>query len=218
MPVIQTIIPEKNLRIGLWHITEPEKDLRSLIVLNPFDEKLFERMKNEKRRKQWLAYRVLLQQLWKEIPIEIVYDRFGKPGVSNIENMTFSASHSGEYAAVIAGLGFQVGIDIEKITPRLLRVKERFLSEGELNDIGPSHDLDKLSIYWCGKEALYKVYGRPEVDLRNDIYIHSFEYICNTSGYCRASLTCPEIIKEFTLCYKKLGDYMLAYTHDQRYL
>jgi len=174
-------------------------------------------MKNGNRRKQWLAYRILLQNLWYEQPMEIVYDKFGKPHIMNSEHMNFSASHSGSYAAVITGLKCQVGIDIEKITPRLLQVKERFLSGIELNAFGPSYDLEKLGIYWCGKEALYKVYGKPEVDLRNDIFIHSFDYLCATSGYCKATMTTPENIMEYILWYKKWGDYMLVYTYDQRY-
>lgn len=213
MPIILDQTPEKNIRLGLWQITEPEEYFHSQVHFTPNDCKLYEKMKNENRRKQWLAYRLLLQHLFNHQLIEVRYDRNGKPHL-NPPHLHFSASHSGLYAAVITGKKQLLGIDIEKITIRLSRVRERFLSSRELEDFKDPLNLEKLCLYWCGKEALFKVHGRPELDLRNDIYIHSFDYICNISGLFTATMTRPDGVKEFILRYTKLGDYMLVYTYD----
>jgi 4'-phosphopantetheinyl transferase len=212
--MILDIVPKKNIRLGIWNITESVEILNSLIHLTPSDEIIYNRMKNENRKKQWLSYRILLQHFSGKQPLEIQYNEFGKPFIKNRVHQNFSASHSRSYAAVISGTSPWVGIDIEKISPRLLRVRERFLSKKELDEFGTPVNLEKLCIFWCAKEALYKVYGIPEVDLKNDIFIHSFDYICTTSGHFTATITKPEKNKEFTLWYIKLEDHILVYTYE----
>ena len=75
--------------------------------------------------------------------------------------MHISLSHSGEYAAAIVSDRGTVGIDIEKRGPRILRVAERFMTPGELENARGEYFQDKLYIHWCTKEAVYKMLGDP---------------------------------------------------------
>lgn len=214
MPIVLDIMLQPEIRLGVWQITETENHLLSLISLNSEDAQRHHEMKNENRRKQWLACRILLTRFHGHSSLNINYQEYGKPYFTDTSELVFSVSHSGPYAAIILAKNRLVGIDIEKITPRLLKVKDRFLSEAESEAFYPEANLEKLSVYWCGKEALYKVYGIPEVDIKNDIIIHSFDYICIKTGVCKATLNKPGRPKIFTLWYMKLDDYMLAFTYD----
>jgi phosphopantetheinyl transferase len=103
-----------------------------------------------------------------------------------------------------------VGIDIEKIRDRVVRVKDRFLCQDELESLDPDSNLEQLHIYWGGKEALYKLSGQPGVDFRNDIHIHPFDYLCHTKQNCTATITIGENRKEYTLFHMKIEEYMLV--------
>jgi phosphopantetheinyl transferase len=47
---------------------------------------------------------------------------------------------------------------------------------------------EKLWIHWCAKEAIYKMAGIPGLDLRDAITLDPFDYLCTSSGTCRATV------------------------------
>jgi phosphopantetheinyl transferase len=122
-----------------------------------------------------------------------------------------SISHSGDYSAVITSKTGPVGIDIERLKDRIYRIKDKFLSVEEYLKIGEADRLEKLYIAWGAKEALYKIYGRPEVDFKRDIFIESFNYLCGEKGQCTALLSTPESTKKYDIFYERISDYMLVY-------
>src|SRR5690606_36591656 len=92
----------------------------------------------------------------------ISYDENGKPYLNN--GLAFSISHSGIYAAIIINKT-GCGIDIEKISPKVERIKHKFLNDTDLELIDSLDDypLKILTMYWCAKEALYKLYGNKKL-------------------------------------------------------
>jgi 4'-phosphopantetheinyl transferase len=209
MPFIREINPAAGVRAGTWHITETEAELRSMIRLTEAGEILYASFRNEMRKKQWLACRALLGELLRPIVPEILYDLNGKPFLASGSHH-ISVSHAGEFAAAVFSGEVPVGIDIESLRDRIERVKERFINERERRFLNPECRLEHLYIYWCGKEALYKLYGKPGVDFRNDIHIHPFDYLCNTNRTCRATLSVEGCNREHNVYYEKLGEYMVA--------
>lgn len=122
------------------------------------------------KRLQHLAGRYLLQELFPEFPyhlIEIADTK--KPFLLN-EEYHFSVSHCGDYAAVIVNKDHRVGIDIELVTPRIERIKHKFLNDHEL-DLHPAADKKLLTLFWSAKEAVFKWYGNGEVDFKKHINI-----------------------------------------------
>ena len=209
MPFLREIIPGIGIRAGIWQITESAEELLSLVNLSSLETATYLSFGNQLRKRQWLAYRVLLTHLLAPLPSDIIYDAHGKPFLMSGSH-SISVSHAGEFAAAVCRTQHPAGIDIEKIKDRVERVKDRFLQVKELNILTSENRLEQLYVYWSGKEALYKLHGKPDVDFRNDIYIHPFDYLCNTDQYTRATLTVGSLSKDYTLYFQKIGEYMLV--------
>jgi len=225
----------KGAQLGVWHITEPEDFLRKRSKAVSGDMAIADSFKNESRRKQWFACRALLGQLLQLDPVKICYDEHGKPYLEGFGG-EISFSHTRDYAAVLINENGPAGIDIEKISPRIERIAGRFLQEGELVQIGkyqetqhkPPEDSNNregegppvqgnpptelLYIHWCSKEALYKFYGKPSVDLKNDIYIIPFDYFCNSQATFQARVVIGESVEIHDLEFERIEDHVLVYT------
>ena len=209
MPFSKEILPSPGIRAGIWHITESAGELLSLVPLTDAATTRYQSFRKDLRKRQWLAYRALLWQMLDPASPGIAFDRHGKPFLASGSHF-ISVSHAGDYAAAIYAEKRPVGIDIEKLQPRVERVKERFMHPMELESINSGNRLEHLYVYWCGKEALYKLHGKPEVDFRNDIFIHPFDYLCNTKRLCSATVNIDGCRKDYILYFEKLGDYMLV--------
>lgn len=211
MPLIihENITPDCIL--GVWKIEESAEFLHQQSRLTTTEENYYHTLVNQLRRKQWLSYHAIIGHLLGKERTELTYDAYGKPHFKN-RSPFLSVSHSGEYSAVILSKNLPVGIDIEKIRDRIERVKDMFLSKEELIHIGSKNRMEKLVVYWGAKEALYKIYGNPELHCMQDFIIEPFDYLCSGEGS-----TCAKIIKsaekaeQYTIFYRKIVDYMLIY-------
>ena len=65
-----------------------------------------------------------------------------------------------------------VGVDIEALERNYARVKSRFMSPAEE---ALSEMEEWPAVVWTAKEAIYKLYGKREVDLTMDIRITAFD-------------------------------------------
>ena len=209
MPFLLEINYAGGIRAGIWQITETAHELLASIQLNNSEKTLYAKFNHELRKRQWLAYRVLLKHLLTPLTTEIAYDQHGKPYLVS-ESHYISVSHAGELAAVVCSKNVPVGIDVEKMKERVERVKERYLQKNELDSLVPEKYLEQLYVFWGGKEALYKLHGLPDLDFRNDIHIHPFDYLCNTNQNCKATLTVNGSQADYTLNFQKIEDYMLV--------
>ena len=211
MPLIFNRAIDRSTRLGLWKIEEEETPLKKQAGLDSSEERQFASFKNEVRKKQWLSYRALLRQILAPYRGTLEYDSFGKPRLRN-SKLNISVAHSGDYAAVIISKNSAVGIDIERLKDRIYRIKDRFLTAEEDKNLGEINRLEKLYVAWGTKEALYKLYGKPEVEFQRDIMIESFDYLCTGIGQCVASMSTPETHEKYDVFYERISDYMLVYT------
>lgn len=209
MPVIQTIFQNEDIQADIWHITETAEALAGVLGLTGTDLSLCNSFKHQGRKKHWLAARCALKTSLGASALTIHHEANGKPVLGDGDHH-ISLSHSGDYAASVHSLKHPVGIDIEQLKPRIFKVRERFLSPEELGFISTEMPLEHLYVLWCGKEALYKIYGNPGIDFRNDIRIHPFDYLCNPGSFCSAAITTGGTTEVFRLHYRKMGDYMIA--------
>lgn len=182
-------------RIGLWQLSETVEELVELwpAFYGQMPPPLQVRQNavipngNLKRQKEQLATRLLLPtvlppDLKGQLPI---YDNFGKPMIYGSSLGQISISHCTAWVVVAFHPLKSIGIDIEKISERVMRIKDRFLSPSELvgldqvvGQINPISNRDqahfrqeKTTLAWCIKEAVYKWYGKGEVDFRAHIEI-----------------------------------------------
>jgi 4'-phosphopantetheinyl transferase len=210
MPLILNQPTNKSTSIGVWKIIETVESLTRLIEMDENDRQHFGTFGNELRRKHWLSYRLILQELLPMKNIRIIYDEYGKPGIPDF-NGHFSVSHSGDFAVAIVSYETPVGIDIERIRDRIERVAERFLTMEELEQMGQCDRLEKLHVCWGAKESLYKLNGKPNVDLQKDIRIEPFDYLCIGESTCRATMNTNGEVGSYNIFYRKMEEYMLVW-------
>jgi len=193
--------------LGIWQLSESTEQLLGLLDLNEQEKILYANLKREKRKIEWLAARVLLKELINETHID--YDEWDKPFLKN-KSWHISISHSGSYVAVIINLNTAVGIDIQLITKKITLVANKFMNETELDTLTTINYAEQLHVFWCAKEALYKLYGKKELSFKADILIAPFEY--KSSGEIVGTLITPINKLTIPLRYQKLNNYILVYT------
>jgi 4'-phosphopantetheinyl transferase len=156
----------------LWQIDETEPILRAGLPLTAAEETDLAGITHPTQRVEWLACRVALQTLvghqqyaglWK--------DEFGKPHLIGLPGH-ISLSHTGGWAAVVWHDSQPVGIDIEPQREQFRRVVPRVLSAAEIAHANGK--TERLAVYWCAKEALYKLYGKRKLTFREHLLIEPF--------------------------------------------
>jgi len=163
MPVIDDLNLSPTTRVVTWEINESLHDLESKVILSEDSLKLLNQKKSEIHKKQFLAIRNIFKFLCFEDK-DLKYDKSGKPIFS--QNKRLSISHSGNYAAVIIS-SHSVGIDIEKINNKAIKIKDKFL-DIELNY--PQELNNQISlVYWNIKESIYKAVGIAAIDFKKNI-------------------------------------------------
>ena len=163
---------------------------------------------SDKRTIEKNAALYVVRNILKDELIEIFYKESGKPYLNN--GVKVSISHSHNWLAVLFSTTHEVGIDIEKVRDKILKVKHKFLSEKELRELKDA-SLEKYTLYWCAKEALYKASGISGLLFAEQLFIESFVY-SNKGGKINAVVKHHTSEKKHTLHYQVLNDYVLVYT------
>ena len=165
MPVIEDFNVSSKTRYVLWKITENFETLFSGIELDFKSKQLLSQKKSETHKNQFLAVRYLLKYLSIDL-LNLNYNSLGNPFFEN--NYKISISHSGVYVAVIIS-DTDVGIDIETINDRILKIKGRYL-ETELNYPFVLNTETSL-IYWNIKESVFKAVDKSRIDFKKNILV-----------------------------------------------
>ena len=193
--------------LAVWQTTETEQDIHSAWKDTAMRYEIPESITHPHRRAQWLASRVLLHHLH---PNEkVVYDENGKPWLS-VPHRHISFSHTAEYIALLSSPE-PCGIDIEIVSPKVERIAHKFLKPDEADTALRGVNPETLYVYWCAKEALYKVYGHKGVSLKDNITVQPFIY-SEGGGKITAVLHHENITFEKTIHYVRHHTYMMAYT------
>jgi 4'-phosphopantetheinyl transferase EntD len=172
MPLFYQHDINRLTKLGVWRIEEPELHFLAKVSLN-------RNVSHPHKRLQHLAGRYLLSELFADFPLEeILIADTNKPFLEN-EQYHFSISHCGDFAAAIVSRTQRVGIDIEKMDPRIERIHHKFLSPAEFDLAlegwpatgfsATSHQSIQsavLTALWCAKESLFKWYGLGQVDFK----------------------------------------------------
>ncbi len=100
----------------------------------------------------------------------------GKPFFPN-STTDLSLSHSENLTVCQLSDSIKCGIDIQHFREKIIRVKDKFLNEKELNfvqEINEGEQVKMLTAMWSCKEVLFKMYGTGFIDYINLFTIHPF--------------------------------------------
>ncbi len=184
MPIFFQQQIDDSTSLAVWKIEEDESFFLQHVPLQ-------REITHPHKRLQHLAGRYLLQYLFPDFPINLIkIADTRKPYLEN-EAYHFSISHCSNYAAAIVSKTQRVGVDIEVPTPKVEKIKHKFLHEEEINwqqAIGNGQEareqqsfnqstyqpVNLLTLLWCCKEAVFKWWSYGAVDFSEMIRLQPF--------------------------------------------
>lgn len=171
MALSEKIITEAGL-LGIWEISESSDDLFSIFKFSETEKNEFSKIKAERRKTEYLAVRLLLQELLNKKQ-EIQYQQSGKPELKSIKK-NISISHSSNFIVILLS-DKKIGIDVEVAQRDIEKVATRFLHKNELKQIHneSNQQLAKI-LYWSAKEAIFKCTDEQHIEFRDHIFIDPF--------------------------------------------
>ena len=166
-----------HTRLGIWKIEETEAFFKGNVPQH-------RDVTHPHKRLQHLAGRFLLQFLFPDFPYELIRIADTRRPFLPDEQYHFSISHCGDYAAAIVSRDKRVGIDIEIPVEKVERIRHKFLSAGDRiqysveslasqkkNNQHSIVNIQHLTLLWSAKESVFKWYGKPGVDFRENILL-----------------------------------------------
>lgn len=175
MPIFFQHQINETTRLGIWKIEETEEFFLSNVPLQ-------KEVTHPHKRLQHLAGRFLLQFLFPGFPYDLIkIADTHKPYLPG-EQYQFSISHCGDFAAAIVSTIQRVGIDIEIASGKAERIRDKFLTQKELeifhlsepetwNPKPETHNSNLITLLWSCKESVFKWYGDGGVDFRRHIQL-----------------------------------------------
>jgi phosphopantetheinyl transferase len=206
MPLYRKIQFNSNTQIFIWKITESFDQLFEEVTLNEKCLLRLKGMKSEMHQRGFLSVRKLLQEAG-YTDFDLYYDEFGKPHLK--DGMYISITHSHEFSAIIVS-SQTVGIDIELQREKIIRIANKFNTD-DLHYLNPDKKLEyiqKLTVIWGAKEAIFKIRNEKGISFKDHIKVHAFE-LENTSG--KAQLHFDGIIKDFNIYFEDIENFTLVY-------
>lgn len=164
MPVIFEKEISTAKKLAVWQITEP---------LGFFLEQLgrpFNPVQTAKRQLENACSALLLNYAGKNSYQDLLRkDEFGKPYLEGAK-ASVSFSHSRNMVACLFDdEGRPAGVDIEETRDRISAIAPKFLNE---NDCSPFSGTRHYHLVWGGKEVLYKIYSKKELDFKRHLTIY----------------------------------------------
>ena len=165
---------ENKAEISVWQITETEQELIEMCSVPTDEMEEISLIRSESLRKQKLAVRALLNEVFEE-KVYLSHHDNGKPYLENCVT-NISITHTEKYVAIITHDEDDLGIDIESLDRDFSAVEKKALSEDEIDDLDDDKEEknEQLAIYWCAKEAIYKRMSITRVDFAEQIEVEKF--------------------------------------------
>ena len=198
---------DNEAEIGVWQITETEEELKELSSTPTDEMEEISFIRSESLRKQRLAVRALLNTMFDD-KVYLSHHDNGKPYIEN-NPINISITHTAKYVAVILHEEENVGIDIESLDRDFSVVEKKALSEDEIEDLEDEKRNEQLAIYWCAKEAIFKLLSRYNVDFAEQNEVERFRP--RGEGELEATFTYKDEEEEFDLEYITFDRHVLVW-------
>ena len=205
------IIIQKELNgclLGIWKITEDYYTLNSMMSLDMEEISMLNGFGNENRKVEWLSVRALAKGMTGK-DSRIIYNEKHKPFLKGMA-FNISISHSKNLTSIFMSKDKRVGIDLEFMSHKINTVSNKFINSQEYITDDPELNLYHLYIHWCGKEAIYKICDKQEINFKENLTLFPFEP--KPSGTVKARLLNNHGIEDFVLNYQMIEGYSIVWT------
>jgi 4'-phosphopantetheinyl transferase EntD len=171
MPLYKTITPNSQTTVKIWKITESYDELIKPLSLSSESLERVNGMKSEIHQRGFLSVRHLLRSFG-YTDDDLYYDQYGKPHLKDGNHI--SISHSFTFSGIVIS-DDKVGIDIEKQREKIGIIAHKFVDyEQDYLDNEAEDYIQKLTVIWCIKESLYKLFATPGMLFRDHFLVIPF--------------------------------------------
>lgn len=225
MPFYKTITLNEHTTAYFWKITEDVTSLFRAVSMKDTSLFRYENMKSESHQKGFLAVRMLLQHLG-YTDYNLTYDETGKPHLKyevqstkyENENQSprthhpspnqkhISISHSHEFSCICIS-DEPMGIDMEKIKEKTLRIACRYMDVKHLENLSETDKIEKATVIWGVKESIFKIKNEAGISFPEHIFENPFDL---KDGQCSAELHFNNKIEKFNIQFYKVEDYIFV--------
>ncbi|MDC1105856.1 4'-phosphopantetheinyl transferase superfamily protein [Prolixibacteraceae bacterium] len=188
------IIEVEDATIAVVETQSISQELIDQFLLSPSDKATLSNIRNSKRRKEWLASRILLQGILNQYP-QIHYQNSGKPILED-RSHHISITHSKNHIAVIASKTKEVALDIEDSQRRIAHLESKYINSKE--QIIDSDDYFKI---WCAKESIFKLLDYSNIELKSE----------TTTNLQNKTITFSRTNETFSIQFIRFKDDILCY-------
>ena len=164
-------------------------------------------IQHEARKVEFLGVRTLRNYC--RLDSAIFYSSSKKPYLAPALQTEISISHSRHFCAFAYG-DCEIGLDIEEINERILRVAYKFIHENE-QSFFREDSLTALTKLWCMKEAMFKLNNRTGIDFKTELLVESrngevyFGKMLCEEGWRKTRMHCFQVDK-LILCLCNYAD------------
>ncbi len=167
MPLYKDLSDE-NAEIYLWKYEDVD-DLDAKKLIEAENEERFKSYQSKKLLEALMVREIIS----KKLPgYKILYtdtEPYLEP-----RDFEISISHSFPYAAV-AFSKLKIGIDVEALKPKIIRIKDKFIQPEEQEFIPKDLELEYLTVIWSIKESLYKIHHSNYWSLKKHYEVRPFD-------------------------------------------
>lgn len=205
MPLYKTITVANDAKVLIWKIEESFEELSAGITLTEPCRTRVDGMKSELHRRGFMSVRHLLAEEG-YTDQDLFYDANGKPHLK--DGTYISITHSFIFSAIILG-GKEVGIDIEKQRPKILKIAHKFTPIEEYRTLANDDAImRKLTMVWGAKESLYKSFATPGVSFLQHIYVKDFRLDALET---KAEVTFDDLEENYKVWFLEFEEFTCAY-------
>lgn len=176
---------------------EMDEHLHNLL---PKEQSRTQQFGNDLRKREYIATRVLRTMIFGNEPI--LYSPIGAPYIK--EEGFISISHAHQVVGLAFCKDFPIGLDLEPIRAKVLRVSHKFLSENEKKNLDTKNVTEMIKV-WSGKEALYKLAGRKGIIFAKELLLEK-----KTDLLWEGKIDFPELRKHVELTIDQKNDFVIS--------
>lgn len=203
MSLYKIITLKGETQLLVWKITETFDQLFREVELKDVSLARLENMKSESHQKGFLSVRKLLNQIGYS-DFDLYYDEFGKPHLNDGKHISISHSHNFSAIAVSDEI---IGIDLEKLKDKTLKIATRFMEIFHLENLPHDEQIKKATVIWGIKESVFKIKNEIGISFKDHIFEDGFAL---NDKKCKAKLEFNDKNENFDIDFEFIEDYVLV--------